>query len=129
MATAVYDVLEIELQDGTVVEIRPLDLKRLRKVMKIIDEMNKPPEKPAKTTTKTKAAASGEEPISEDKMLEYLIAATKVSLEKQLPDKANDNEWFEEALDVPTIWKILEISAGISNNANLTMGAGLPGQA
>jgi hypothetical protein len=40
LATTVYEILPIELQDGTEVRVRPLDLKRLRKVMKVIEEMN-----------------------------------------------------------------------------------------
>jgi hypothetical protein len=109
LATKAYDTLELELQDGTEVLIRPLDLKRLRKVMVVIDDMNK---SGAKTEADT---------------LEYLIAATKISLEKQLPELTADEDKFEEALDLPTIWKILEITAGISMTGNQMGEAALPG--
>jgi len=112
LATAVYEVLEVLLQDGTEVTVRPLDLKRLRKVMVVIDNMNK-----------DSAAAT------ELESLEYLIEATKISLEKQLPELVVDDEKFEDALDLPTMWKILEITAGLSlgNNPNLLGEAALPG--
>jgi hypothetical protein len=111
LATTVYDTLDIVLQDGTEVTIRPLDLKRLRKVMKVIEEMN--------------AATMAE---NDADTLEFLIRAAKISLEKQIPDLVADEDKFEEALDLPTIWKILEISAGISmGNPNLQGEAALPG--
>ncbi len=117
MATTVYEVLDLELQDGTEVRVRPLDLKRLRKVMKVIEEMND-------VVPENEDA----EPDEGDN-LKFLIKATKICLEKQLPDLVKDNDKFEETLDVPTIWKILEVSAGISMGApNLQGGAtGLPG--
>lgn len=134
MATTVYEVLELELQNGDEVTVRPLDLKRLRKVMKIIDEMNvRQSEALLAQTKKAEAEASGED-VSETQEeeydnLEYLIKATKVCLEKQLPDLVKSNSAFEEALDLPTIWKILEVGAGISmGNPNLQReAAGLPG--
>lgn len=119
MATTVYEILDLELQDGTEVQVRPLDLKRLRKVMKVIEDMN---------------SATGDEksdnPLSEDDEdnLSFLIEATKICLEKQVPDLVKDDDKFEEALDIPTIWKILEVAAGISmGGPNLQREAALPG--
>lgn len=118
MATTVYDVLDLELQDGTEVKVRPLDLKRLRKVMKVIEDMNT-------------AALVNAEPVEGEEgydSLEFLIRATKICLEKQVPDLVKDDDAFEEALDLPTIWKILEMAAGISmGNPNLQREAALPG--
>lgn len=114
MATTVYEILDLELQDGTEVQIRPLDLKRLRKVMAIIEEMNAP--KPEGDEEKEKGMAEQDD-LS---MLTFLIAATKICIEKQAPELVADEEKFEEALDLPTMWKILEIAAGISmGNPNL----------
>lgn len=115
MATTVYDILDLELQDGTEVKVRPLDLKRLRKVMKVIEDMN---------------AATGDEPVNEEDEdnLAFLIEATKICLEKQVPDLVKDDDKFEEALDIPTIWKILEVAAGISlGGPNPQREAALPG--
>lgn len=131
MATTVYEVLDLELQNGDEVQIRPLDLKRLRKVMKVIDEMNARQVEAALKAAE-KADADGEESDEEEDEydnLEYLIKATKICLEKQLPDLVKNEDEFEEALDLPTIWKILEVGAGISmGNPNLQREAtALPG--
>lgn len=121
MATTVYDVVEIQLQNGDEATLRPLDLKRLRKVMKVIDDMNKA------ALAAAEAGADAEEADEYDN-LEFLIRATKICLEKQLPDLVKDEDAFEEALDLPTIWKILEVAAGISmGNPNLQGEAALPG--
>lgn len=119
MATTVYDVVDIELQNGDEATLRPLDLKRLRKVMKVIEEMNK-----------AALDSAGKEESEDDEYdnLEYLIRATKICLEKQLPELVKNDDEFEEALDLPTIWKILEVAAGISmGNPNLQGEAALPG--
>jgi hypothetical protein len=125
LATTVYDILELELQNGDNVFIRPLDLKRLRKVMRVIEEMNEAAAAAFQNNEKdTDSIVSNDD---EDN-LEFLIKATKICLEKQLPDLVKDNDAFEEALDVPTIWKILEVSAGISmGSPNLQREAALPG--
>jgi hypothetical protein len=57
-----------------------------------------------------------------------LSISTKICLEKQVPELVADEDKFDEALDLPTMWKILEISAGISmGNPNLQREAALPG--
>jgi hypothetical protein len=116
LATTVYEILDLELQDGTEVQIKPLDLKRLRKVMSIIEEMNAPKSEDEEKESETKNIAEQDDMS----MLSFLIAATKICIEKQVPDLVADEEKFEEALDLPTMWKILEIAAGISmGNPNL----------
>jgi hypothetical protein len=120
LATTVYDVVEIQLQNGDEATLRPLDLKRLRKVMKVIEDMNK-----AALAAAESDSADGDDGYDN---LEFLIRAAKICLEKQLPDLVKDEDAFEEALDLPTIWKILEVAAGISmGNPNLQGEAALPG--
>ena len=120
LATTAYDTIELELQDGTEVVVRPLDLKRLRKVMVVIDEMNEVSDEGKK---------KGE--LVSDKEadnLVFLIRAAKVCLEKQLPELVADNDKFEEAMDLPTLWKVLEVAAGISmGNPNQQREAAFPG--
>lgn len=134
MASTVYEIEQIELQDGTVVELRPLPIKRLRRFMKVIDEMTK------KTNESLRAAleaaskdedeensAEGETPdteeFSDDDNLEFLISAVQICLEKTAPELSADRDRLEDALDVPTIWKILEVCGGVSQNPNLLPGA------
>ena len=60
MATTVYDVEEIQLQNGATVKLKPLTIKELRKFMKVI--------------------ARTQEVTSEDETLSILIEACAVAL-------------------------------------------------
>jgi hypothetical protein len=109
LATTVYDVEEITLQDGSKVTLKPLTIKDLRKFMVAI-------QKTAEVT-------------SEDETLDILIDACAVALAKQLPDLVKDRDAFEDALDVPTINRILEVCGGIKmDDPNLLAAAVLAGQ-
>ena len=109
MATTVYNVEEIELQNGAKVKLKPLTIKELRKFMAAVQK-----------TAETK---------SEDETLTILIDACAVALEKQLPDLVQDRDALEDALDVPTINRILEVCGGIKlDDPNLLAAAVLAGQ-
>ena len=109
MANTIYDVEEIELQNGAKVKLKPLTIKELRKFMVAI-------QKTANTT-------------SEDETLDVLIDACAVALEKQLPELVADRDALEDALDVPTINRILEVCGGIKmDDPNLLAAAVLAGQ-
>jgi len=75
LATTVYDVEEIQLQNGATVKLKPLTIKELRKFMAAIS-------KTAEVTT-------------EDETLTILIDACAVALEKQLPELVADRDAFE----------------------------------
>lgn len=109
MATTVYSVEEIELQNGSKVTLKPLTIKELRKFMAAV-------QKTADTKT-------------EDETLTVLIDACAVALERQLPDLVKDRDALEDALDVPTINRILEVCGGIKlDDPNLLAAAVLAGQ-
>ena len=109
MATTVYDVEEIQLQNGATVKLKPLTIKELRKFMAAIS-------KTAEVTT-------------EDETLTILIDACAVALEKQLPELVADRDAFEDVLDVPRINRILEVCGGIKmDDPNLLAAAVLAGQ-
>lgn len=109
MATTVYDVEEIELQNGKTVKLKPLSITRLRKFMEAINKTQ---------TTETDLGT-----------LSVLIDACAIALESQLPDLVADREAFEDALDVPTINRILEVCGGIKmDDPNLIAAAVLAGQ-
>ena len=109
MATTVYDVEEIELQSGDKVKLKPLSITQLRKFMAAIQKTS--------------------ESQTEDETLNVLIDACAVAIEKQLPDLVNDREKLEDALDVPTINRILEVCGGIKmDDPNLLAAAVLAGQ-
>jgi hypothetical protein len=109
LANTVYDVEEITLQNGSTVKLKPLTIKELRKFMVAI-------QKTAEVT-------------SEEETLTILIDACAVALEKQLPDLVKDRDQLEDALDVPTINRILEVCGGIKlDDPNLLAAAVLAGQ-
>jgi hypothetical protein len=93
LATTVYDVEEIQLQNGATVKLKPLTIKELREFMKVIGKT--------------------QEVTTEDETLSILIEACGVALKKQLPELVADQDAFEDTLDVPTINRILEVCGGI----------------
>lgn len=100
MATKVYESVELELLDGTVVNIKPLNLKNLREVMK---EWGKAGD------SKT-----------EDEFLQVLVNCTQIAFKQYNPGLAEDRDKLEEALDIQTMYKILEVAAEIKlNDPNL----------
>ena len=109
MATTVYDVEQIELQNGDKVNLKPLSIKELRKFMEVMNNT-------AKADT-------------EDKALDVLIDACAIALERQLPELVKDRDALEYALDVPTINRIIKICGGIDlEDPNLLAAAVLAGQ-
>jgi hypothetical protein len=109
LATTIYDVEEIQLQNGAKVTLKPLTIKELRKFMTVIQK-----------TANVQ---------NEDETLTILIDACAVALEKQLPDLVADRDALEDSLDVPTINRILEVCGGIKmDDPNLMAAAVLAGQ-
>ena len=109
LATTVYNVEEIQLQNGQTVKLKPLSIKELRKFMEAI-------QKTSNVTT-------------EGETLTILIDACAIALEKQLPELVNDRDALEDVLDVPTMNRILEVCGGIKlDDPNLLAAAVLAGQ-
>lgn len=109
MATTVYSVEEIELQNGAKVKLKPLSIKELRKFMEVMQKTS--------------------EVTGEEETLDLLIDACGVALEKQLPELVKDKDALEDALDIPTINRILEVCGGIKmDDPNLLAAAVLAGQ-
>lgn len=109
MATVIYDVLEIELGDGSSLTLKPLPIKQLRKFMEIIKEMDLP------------------ENESEDAAMDVFIKAAMVCLEVSKPELSKDKDKFEELIEVPTMMKILEIAGGLKLTDPNLLGAALVG--
>ena len=66
---------------------------------------------------------------TEDETLNILIDACAIALEKQLPELVADRDAFEDAIDVPTMNRILEVCGGIKlDDPNLLAAAVLAGQ-
>ena len=109
MATTVYDIVEIELSDETIVILKPLPIKQLKKFMAVIKEMELP------------------ENESEEAAMEVFIKAAMVCLEAIKSPLAIDQDRFEEVIDTPTMMKILEVCGGLKLNDPNLLGAALVG--
>lgn len=109
MATAIYDTAELELENGETITVRPLPIKSLKKFMSVIRELD------------------AESVESEEGALDVFIKAAMVCLEKSAPHLSRDREAFEDAVNVPTMMKILEICGGLKMTDPNLLGAALVG--
>ena len=96
MATKIYDVEYIKLIDGTEVELRPLKIKHLRKFMDYFDVIK---------FAKDDSVA-----------INVLSHCALIALTSQYPVISTIEE-LEDSVDLPTVYKILEITAGIKVSA------------
>lgn len=104
MATSVYVTEEISLQDETTVTLKPLRIKPLRTFMKIMEKF-------------------GEQEATEEEGLDILLDASAICLRDQRPEFWADDkhtEAFEEVVDMPTVYHILDVCGGVRlNDPNL----------
>ena len=104
MATTVYETVELELLNGETILVKPLNLKNLRAVMK-----------------EWQRAADAK---NEDEFLDVLIDCTAIAFRQFVPELAEDKDSIEEAVDLQTMYKILEVAADIRlNDPNLVAAA------
>lgn len=97
MATQIYSPIYVKTIDGIEIEVVPLKIKYMRLVM---DQFAK--------TSKSK---------SDFEVMEILVECALMAL-KQLMPSISTTEDVEDNFDLPTIYKILEHSAGIKINAD-----------
>ena len=109
MAPAVYDIVEIELSDGSTIILRPLPIKQLRKFMEVINTMETA------------------EDQSEAAAMDVFIKAAMVCLEILKPELSTDINKFEDIIEIPTMMKILEIAGGLKLTDPNLLGAALVG--
>lgn len=96
MATKVYITEEIELQDGQKVTIKPLNIKALRKFMEVVKDFDKIED--------------------EDESISLMVRACAIAIAPSNKALSENEDLLEEALDVPTMWRILEIAGGVKPN-------------
>lgn len=110
MATSIYETVEVEFIDGTKVSMRPLKISLLRDFMKEFQKI-------------------GDEKIAEDniKSMDLLLDCAVIAMRQYNPDLAT-KEQLEEIVDLPTIYKIIEVAAGIKLNDPNALAAALAGQ-
>lgn len=109
MTTNIYDVAEIELEDGTTVLLKPLPIKQLKRFMSVIRELD------------------SEDITTEEQAMDVFVKSAMVCLEKSNPAIGLDREKFEEVVNIPNMMKILEICGGLKMNDPNLLGAALVG--
>lgn len=127
MAKEAYDKVPVRLSDGTEVTLKPSNIGRLRKIMKAWGEIE---------------TKEGGEP-DPDKGFDVFINTAGIALEselkgrEELKDKFEETqgsgdqwlsdeyrEYLEDTLDMETIYKVLEVCAGLKlNDPNLLRAA------
>jgi hypothetical protein len=109
MATQVYEIVELELIDGTKISMRPLKISLLREFMSEFQKI-------------------GEEEIASDniKSMDLLLNCAAIAMKQYKEDYA-DKSKLEDVVDLPTIYKIIEVAAGIKLNDPNALAAALVG--
>jgi len=109
MATAVYEIVEVELIDGTKISMRPLKISLLRDFMKEFQKIS-------------------DDKIAEDniKSMDLLLDCAVIAMKQYNPDLAS-KEQMEDLIDLPTVYKIIEVAAGIKLNDPNALAAALAG--
>lgn len=93
MATTIHESEVIKLLDGTEISIRPLKISLLRSFMSKFEGI-------------AKVADNNE------KSMNLLIECVRIAMEQYSPELAKDPEKLEEVLDLPTVYKIVEVASG-----------------
>jgi hypothetical protein len=96
MATKVYTTDNVYLFNGTELEISPLKIKYLREFMVAFDDI-----KNAK---------------NDDEAIGTLVECVRICMKQYYPEISKTVADVEDNVDMPTVYKILDISAGIKIN-------------
>lgn len=130
MAKHVSNRETITFGDDRQVEVRPISIAKMRKFAKVMGEFS------ALQKRQEELEKAGEE-VDElsDESFDILVDACNLCLvgikgcediaidptDKKITDeaKAEARTKLEEVLDIPTVWKVLEVSGGVKQNPNL----------
>lgn len=109
MATSVYEVVEVELLDGSTISMKPLKISLLRDFMKEFQKISDPK-------------------IADDniKSMDLLLNCATIAM-KQYNSELATKEQLEEIMDLPTVYKVIEVAAGIKLNDPNALAAALVG--
>lgn len=109
MATAVYETVEVEIGEGKIVELKPLKIKYLREFM-------------------TEFQKISNEDIASDNILsmDLLLDCAVIAMKQYDPELAS-KEVLEDIIDLPTVYKVIEVASGIKLNDPNALAAALAG--
>jgi len=109
MATSVYEVVDLELMDGTVIKMRPLKISLLRDFMRKFDSV-------------VDVAESNVD------SMDVLVECARIAMKQYAPE-FEDADKFEEVADIKMVYRIIEVASGIKLDAEGNdLAAGLPGK-
>jgi hypothetical protein len=95
MATSIYDKKHFSLVDGTIIVATPLKIKYLREFLEVFETI-----KEAKT---------------DDESVSVLVDCALITMKQYAPQIKTVDD-LEDSLDLPTIYQIIDIAAGIKVN-------------
>jgi len=98
MPTKIYEIGFIELIDGTLVEVSPLKIKYLKEFMDRFEDVKKTE--------------------NDEQSIAVLADCVRIAMKQYFP-KIKTIEDLEDSVDLPTIYKVLELSAGIKFNKDM----------
>ena len=93
MATQVYETTDVELMDGTKIQMRPLKISLLRDFMKKFAEISNVEDN--------------------DKSMDVLMECVQIAMKQYAPDLAADKDKLEDVMDLPAVYKVIEAASGI----------------
>lgn len=96
MATTIYNTQIIPLFDGTELEIVPLKIKYLREFMVAFNDIK----------------STGDD----DAAMQVLVECTRICMKQYYPEISGSVEQIEDNVDMPTVYQILDVAAGIKIN-------------
>ena len=106
MTTTIHEKEIVTLLDGTEIELRPLNITLLRKFMKTFDKIAKVAD-------------------DNDKSMSVLIECVQIALQQYKPELAEDTAALESNIDLPTVYKIVDVASGIKLGEDTLLGANL----
>lgn len=109
MATKVYETDKVTLFSGKELSLRPLKISILRKFMKEFEALEKAFD-------------------DNEKSMDVLISCVAIAMEQYDPELAKNREELEDEFDLPAVWKVIEVAAGIKQDDPNPLAAGLNGR-
>ena len=93
MATEIYKIEKIQLVDGTEIELIPLKIKYLREFMSVFNAIR---------VTK-----------NDQEAILVLSECARICMKQYYPEISKTIGMLEDSLDLPTVYKVLNVAAGI----------------
>lgn len=94
MATKPLEPNQVQFLDGTIVSASPLKISLLRPFMKKFQELQNASE-------------------DNDKSMDILLECVLIAMKQYKPELAEDKDKLEDIIDLPTVYKIVDIASGV----------------